>query len=659
MKNVLTKAPVVAIVAILLCISSAQAQFNEPNWPEIFEPNQLLTFYLTMDPCDWAFIVREVSPTLDPKTYTELPAMLWAEGETAVSVAVRKKSGDMIPEPGYTIPGDANLIDPNKVKISLKIDINQYYPEDPNAVTEWHGQKKFSLENGGLAPDSVLSEGISCNLHRMASAPEGYGYDNWRGNWVKVYVNGVYRGVYANIEQIDKQFLKHRDLFVDHNSWLYKSWGSGSLALKVGDSTYPYSPALNALCYRPFPCLDELSPIYIGGNLCATPAPDDPNLVADMNQWVNMKAMLALGAVNTYMANHDALFGANGHNFYCFDFNMLDPGETRKRMYFPWDADAVFKELDYDIYESGQALTTYAGLILGNPVFRAQYTQIMRDLIAGPLSEANIHAFIDDINTPELRAAIIADPWNQVGGNPAGKFAELKTWISDRIPNVLAQIEFDEPTPPPGIILLDDGFEGAVWDANWTGTWVEDTSTYCRGASSAHADKTSYGDFNCVALDTNDADAVHVDFWIQKNNISSYTAKFYYYNGTTYDEVNDIDALGADDEWIQYTDTITDSNYFIPNFQIQFSTSLSGGGPSRDVWVDDVTITKEIEGEITCDEANLDGTDPVNFKDFAILADDWLLTGTGLDGDIDANDVVNPADLDAFVNYWLSDCSLP
>ena len=58
-----------------------------------------------------------------------------------------------------------------------------------------------------------------------------------------------------------------------------------------------------------------------------------------------------------------------------------------------------------------------------------------------------------------------------------------------------------------------------------------------------------------------------------------------------------------------------------------------------------------------CDAANLDGTDPVNFKDFAILADDWRLTGSGLAGDIDANDVVNFGDLDWMFDYWLIDCN--
>ncbi|MBA7656245.1 hypothetical protein ES703_64165 [subsurface metagenome] len=140
------------------------------------------------------------------------------------------------------------------------------------------------------------------------------------------------------------------------------------------------------------------------------------------------------------------------------------------------------------------------------------------------------------------------------------------------------------------------------------------------------------------------------------NIVGSYNPKLYYYNGTSYVDVCDLDTLGADDEWIHYTDTITDSNYFIPNFQIQFSATLSGGGPGRDVWVDDVTITKETAGATPCDAANLDGAGLVNFEDYVILANDWRQIGTGLAGDIDANDVVNFWDLDWMFDYWLSDC---
>ncbi|GAH88035.1 unnamed protein product, partial [marine sediment metagenome] len=211
-----TRANVVAIVAIamftvVLCTGSAQAieiDWPEPNWPEIFEPNQLLTFYLEMEPDDWQAILHN-SPGPDPPdcilTEIELPAMFWMEGEEhlKIKVAVRRKKGFAFPD------------EVNPEKVGLKIDINQYYDEDPCAATEWHGMKKLSLEVNIDSMD-IISEGVACNIHQMASVLEGG--VGFYANWVKLYVNGEYKGIYVNAEQRDKQFLRHRDIYISHNS---------------------------------------------------------------------------------------------------------------------------------------------------------------------------------------------------------------------------------------------------------------------------------------------------------------------------------------------------------------------------------------------------------------------------------------------------------
>ena len=212
----------VVIVTVLLnaiwCTSSAQAQI--PDWPGIFEPNQLLTLNIQMvNTGGWDVIRYDM--TFD----IELPALFWADGEEAnkLYVSVRRKSGDALPS------------EADPCKVSLKIDINEYV-----SGQKWHSLNKLSLENGD--DQDVVAEGLACNLHRMASGPEGYGYDAWRGNWVKLYVNGVYKGVYTSVEQIDKQFLRNRDLYVKDQVWLYKQEGRGDFVLEVGDDTNPAQP---------------------------------------------------------------------------------------------------------------------------------------------------------------------------------------------------------------------------------------------------------------------------------------------------------------------------------------------------------------------------------------------------------------------------------
>lgn len=56
-----------------------------------------------------------------------------------------------------------------------------------------------------------------------------------------------------------------------------------------------------------------------------------------------------------------------------------------------------------------------------------------------------------------------------------------------------------------------------------------------------------------------------------------------------------------------------------------------------------------------CLAANLDGVYPVNFKDYAVLANDWMQIAP-LDGDINGNNVTDWNDLEILAYHWLSDC---
>jgi hypothetical protein len=608
----------------MCCTGSAQAQI--PDWPGIFDPNQLLTLNIqTVNPSDWDVIRYDM--TFD----IEVPALFWADGEEAnkLYVSVRRKSCNALPS------------EADPCKISLKVDINEYV-----SGQKWHSLNKLSLENGD--DQDVVAEGVACNLHRMASVPEGYGYDAWRGNWVKVYVNGIYRGVYVNPEQVNKQFLRNRGLYTKDQIWLYKQEGQTEFVLEVGDELHPASPTVLALCYEPFACTRFTGP------LC--PTPDDDNLPADMNEWVNIQGLLAMEAIDALNANTDGLFNHYKNNFF-LDF---DDGSGRKRMYLPWDVDSVMGQVNTDIYENDRGATTWQQIILGNPTLRSHYNRIIRDLINGPLSEANIHAFIDMIE-PVLTDALVADPYNQIEtpglAGVQERFSTLRDWISDRIVNVLAQVDADEPLPPSGDVLLQDGFEDSVWDTNWESphNWVKDTTNYANGTSSACANQDNNGYFTCDALDTSDATAIHIRFWFMKSNTDAAKDLFlYFYNGTNYNLIDDLDTLGDDDVWLHYANTITDNQYFITNFELQFEATPETG---ENVWIDDILVTKEISSG--CNSANLDGINFVNLKDFALLAGDWQLTGPELVGDINRDLTVNSKDLFYIVKYWLSECNQP
>ena len=235
----------VTVVAILLVIGvSSQSHAFDIDWPEIFNPELLLTYNLEIDPGHWQEILHDMSPYDDSLPRIERPAYFWATGEEnqKIYVQVRRKPGDPI----FSRNNDGTF------KISLKIDINEYFKQGhPDAVEIWHGMKKFSLENGDDA--DVLKEGIAANMHTRASGSEGYGYDSWRANWVKLFVNGHYYGVYVNAEHLDKTFLIHRNLYTKDEIWLYQYRGPSTFSLEVGDEDNPRSPAVNELNFDPLP----------------------------------------------------------------------------------------------------------------------------------------------------------------------------------------------------------------------------------------------------------------------------------------------------------------------------------------------------------------------------------------------------------------------
>jgi hypothetical protein len=50
---------------------------------------------------------------------------------------------------------------------------------------------------------------------------------------------------------------------------------------------------------------------------------------------------------------------------------------------------------------------------------------------------------------------------------------------------------------------------------------------------------------------------------------------------------------------------------------------------------------------------NLNGDEIINFADFALMANNWLLTDEGLAGDFDDSNSVDYNDLSSIANYWL------
>ncbi len=423
----LTASTLVAIGAIGMArVAVAQAE-PVPDWPDLYDPFTLLSFNLRMAPEDWDTISADT--TFD----IEVPALLWAEDEAPILVSVRRKSASALPSEE----------DPQKV--SLKIDINEYHDGDgvgnceinggfDNAVCvkTYKGVKKMSWENGDDV--NVVAEGLAWYLHRVAS--DYFDYTPGLASWVTVTVNEDFKGVYVNVEQRDKQFLKNHGLWEksDH-TWLYKYSSPDEREVKespedeAGDEID--SPAFTELCYSPFHVKH------------ACPAP--PDFKDRLNALINMEGLLTFGAVSAFHVSPDDLF-AKAKNYFIVDYSSPELG---KREYFQWDLDSAFHKPP-SIYNQGKRKSDhYEAELVQSPSapFRTEYQAIMRWLLDGPFREADLLSAMHDIELA-IGAAVDADPNHQLSVKAKGKgtpsareFKSLRNFISKRIQSIRDELD--------------------------------------------------------------------------------------------------------------------------------------------------------------------------------------------------------------------------
>ncbi len=146
------------------------------------------------------------------------------------------------------------------------------------------------------------------------------------------------------------------------------------------------------------------------------------------------------------------------------------------------------------------------------------------------------------------------------------------------------------------LTLLTDGFEGTPWDNNWNGngttTWTRSSSRKHAGTYSAASTKNNKGYLTSDNLDTSTALSITVSFWFFPKGLEAGDIIVQRYNGTTYVNWYDLTAYSTynNNQWCQFNETFTDSQYFKNNFQLRFNTS-SLADSNDEINIDDVLIT--------------------------------------------------------------------
>ena len=143
------------------------------------------------------------------------------------------------------------------------------------------------------------------------------------------------------------------------------------------------------------------------------------------------------------------------------------------------------------------------------------------------------------------------------------------------------------------IVAFTDGFEDSTfnkWDGNGVTSWIIGSIGHT-GDKSAQCTETQDGDLKSDDIDLSGATGASIDMWIQKDDTEPAEFILYYWNGVSYDQIVDLDLLGADDGWINYQVDIA-SDYWISDFHLRIWGNLD---KNENCWIDDVVIDK-VEG---------------------------------------------------------------
>lgn len=223
--------------------------------------------------------------------------------------------GTLIPSVGVKFKGNSSYNNSSRKK-SFKIDMNEFV-----AGQDVNGLKKFNLNNGFKDP-SFLREKIACDFYNE------HGLHAPRCTFAKVYLNGVYWGLYNLIEEADtKQFLnKH---FTYHDGNMFKGDPNGDLRYitNQASSYYPKYELHNNDSINDWSDLVELiTKINNSGSAFQDSLETILNTSTFIEQWA---------ALNMFV-NLDSYLGS-GHNYFIYHDTNLDKFE-----WVAWDLNESF-----------------------------------------------------------------------------------------------------------------------------------------------------------------------------------------------------------------------------------------------------------------------------------------------------------------------------
>ncbi len=150
-------------------------------------------------------------------------------------------------------------------------------------------------------------------------------------------------------------------------------------------------------------------------------------------------------------------------------------------------------------------------------------------------------------------------------------------------------------------LINQESFEGSWPPSGWTetGNWYRENNQHYDGMYSADFDGSGSGASGYLTtyyLNCYGVNSIYVDFWHRDEGCDAGEFSLQYYDGTTWNNIDDLGATAPENQWLHYQQVITDTQYFKSNFRIRwYANDIED---NEHAYVDYVTVTKEVSTSV-------------------------------------------------------------
>ena len=492
-----------AILWVSLFLLPTSDPYAQEAGDQLFDTDQVVELRLTFE---------------DPDHWTTLSLNHFAGDETYLPAAVEivDNSGTyFLDSVGVRLKGNSSFDFYPTSKKPMKLDFNHFI-----GGQDYHGLKKLNLNNCWSDP-TFMREKTFFDMSREQ------GVHAPRMNYANVYLNDIFWGFYALVEQVDKTYLER--WFGENDGYLYKAGDNytpdgGGIGLEADLNHYGNSAANYTGRYelKTHEDLNDWSQLIDLLDLIDNAS--NTVLLADLPQRMALDQVLRSLALDNLFGNMDAYYGS-ARNYY-----LYQDSTTFKWHWIKWDANMSYgRYVPSNIDDPAllpAAFTTpgrrLLQRVLQNPTLRTAYlneyctvfeaftnTELdpridaLADLLREHVDADNNKEFDDaifDLNIEQTVTAQSGQNWNTIPG--------LKSFIAQRRSFLISSgldcttaglVEladqemkaFPNPTSgaitltlPPGvrggIVKIFDPMGRLVDEQNWTGR--VDLSSHPAGA---------------------------------------------------------------------------------------------------------------------------------------------------------------------------------